>query len=284
MLDGANVRYWDFAAERADSPTIVMVHGFRGDYHGLLKVISALPSARVIICDLPGFGASEPFEHWDHNVSSYELCIGRLFDELDLGPDTVLLGHSFGSIIAAHFAADYPPRVDSLVLINPICEPTLEGAKGVLSKLAELYYLLGAKLPERAGLYLLRNRLIVRAMTVLMSKTRDRTLRRWIHAEHLRYFSSFANRTVLLEAFRASINGTVRQVADRLTMPVLLIAAAQDDLGSVDGQRQLAAGIPHSQLHILDGVGHLIHYEKPEEAAALITDFLHHSTVPGGGA
>jgi pimeloyl-ACP methyl ester carboxylesterase len=36
---------------------------------------------------------------------------------------------------------------------------------------------------------------------------------------------------------------------------------------------------PHAQLEIFDGVGHLIHYERPREAAELIVSFLKTGTV-----
>ena len=65
-------------------------------------------------------------------------------------------------------------------------------------------------------------------------------------------------------------------------MPVLLVAAELDDIGSLEGQRRLAALIPSSTLAILPGVGHLVHYEKPDEAARLITDFL--AGVPAADA
>ena len=58
-----------------------------------------------------------------------------------------------------------------LVLINPIGAPALEGPKGVLTRLAVLYYTLGARLPERIGTALLRHPLIVRVMSVTMAKT-----------------------------------------------------------------------------------------------------------------
>ncbi|MUK03425.1 alpha/beta hydrolase, partial [Vibrio cholerae] len=107
-----------------------------------------------------------------------------------------------------------------------------------------------------------------------MAKTKDRNLRRWIHGQHDAYFSSFASRRVVLEAFRASISGTVRDRARELCMPVLLVAAEQDDIGSVASQRDLAALIPNAALDVIPDVGHLIHYEKPREAAELIEDFL----------
>jgi pimeloyl-ACP methyl ester carboxylesterase len=107
-----------------------------------------------------------------------------------------------------------------------------------------------------------------------MAKTRDRQLRRYIHGQHDAYFSAFANRDVVLEAFRASISHDVLEVAPRLKLPVLLIAGRKDDLGSVDSQQQLAAQLPDSHLEIIDGVGHLIHYEAPDIAAAMISEFL----------
>ena len=193
---------------------------------------------------------------------------------LGLGSDSVLLGHSFGSIVAARWAAAHPTAIAALVLINPICEPALQGSSRLASKLAALYYRVGAALPEKLGLALLGNPLIVLGMSSLMAKTRDRTLRRYIHGQHLNYFSTYASRRVLLEAFQASISGTVRDSAAQLAMPVLLVAAEKDDLGSVSGQRALAAMIPDSRLEIIQGVGHLVHYETPREAAGLIDAFL----------
>lgn len=250
-----------------------MVHGFRGDHHGLLRIIEELPTHRVVVPDLPGFGQSEALEGV-HNVEAYARFIGFSFTELGLSPDTVLLGHSFGSIVASRWAADNPAAIAALMLINPICEPALEGSNRLASKAAALYYRVGAALPERLGLALLGNRLIVLGMSSMMAKTSDRTLRSYIHGQHLSYFSKYASRRVLLEAFKASISGTVRDSAARLTMPVLLVAAEKDDLGSVKGQRALAGLIPHSRLEIIDGVGHLVHYETPHEAARLIKDFL----------
>ncbi|WP_159402144.1 MULTISPECIES: alpha/beta fold hydrolase [Streptomyces] len=37
----------------------------------------------------------------------------------------------------------------------------------------------------------------------------------------------------------------------------------------------------HAYLHPLDGVGHLPHYECPDETAAVLMDFLHNSVADG---
>lgn len=275
-IGGSTLAYWVYepVSPTAHPLTIVMVHGFRGDHHGLLRIVEHLPDYRIIVPDLPGFGASEPLDAGNHTVHGYATVLGRLFDTLGLGSDTVLLGHSFGSMVAAEFAARNRQSISELILINPICEPALEGSRRMASRLAELYYLAGARLPERLGLLLLRNRLIIRLMSIFMAKTKDPGLRRYIHAQHDAYFSAFSGRDVLLEAFRASITGTVTDTAPALAVPVLLIAAEEDDLGSVAGQQRLAAMVPDAELHVIPAVGHLVHYETPGTAAALITDFL----------
>lgn len=268
---GARTAYWSYGSEAAGT-VLVLVHGFRGDHHGLLRFVEELPRHRVLVPDLPGFGEGEQLAG-PHDVDTYARFITEIARTLTPGP-RVLVGHSFGSIIAAEAAALTPDLFDRLVLVNPISAPALEGPSRVASRVAELYYVAADRLPERPGRALLANPLIVRGMSAFMAKTKDRDLRRWIHGEHHAHFSAFASRRVVLEAFRASISGTVRDRATALTLPVLLIAAAQDDIGSVSSQRELARLIPSAHLEILPDVGHLVHYEKPREAAALIEAFL----------
>lgn len=275
-IDGGTVAYWTYEPVRttADTRTILVVHGFRGDHHGLLRVADQLPEMRLIMPDLPGFGSSDAFVSGTHSVEHYGTFITAFIAALGLGPDTVLLGHSFGSIIAAHFVAAHPGGVTPLILINPIASPALEGPKGIMTKLAVLYYRLAARLPRGIGLALLRNPAIVRVMSEAMAKTRDKDLRRFIHAQHHSYFSAFADRDSLLESFRASVGSHVAEVAPRLALPVLLIAGEKDEIATLPDQHRLAGILPDGTLKVIPGVGHLIHYETPAPAAGFIRSFL----------
>ncbi|HJW01184.1 MAG TPA: alpha/beta hydrolase [Arthrobacter sp.] len=275
-LDGSTVAYWTYEPVQVtpETRTILVIHGFRGDHHGLLRVADQLPGMRIIMPDLPGFGSSDAFASGPHSVEHYGTFITNFMAALNLGPDTVLLGHSFGSIVAAHFVAAHPGAVSQLILINPIAAPALEGPKGIMTKLAVLYYRLAARLPRRLGLALLRSRLIVRVMSEAMAKTPDKELRRFIHGQHHSYFSAFADRDSLLESFTASVSGHVAQVAPRLTLPVLLIAGEKDEIAMLPDQHRLAALLPDGTLKVIPGVGHLIHYETPAPAAGFIISFL----------
>ncbi|WP_144801136.1 alpha/beta fold hydrolase [Curtobacterium sp. BH-2-1-1] len=263
VVDGRTTHYWEYGPADAQE-TVLAVHGFRGDHHGLETIAAHLVGKRVLVPDLPGFGISDPLPVSD--IDGYVGWLTGFHRALGLTRDTVVLGHSFGSIVtAAAVAAGLGTRL--LVLVNPIAAPALQGPRAVATGIAIGYYRAGALLPRPLGLGLLRNRAIVRAMSVAMLKSHDRDLRRWVHEQHDRYFSAFADRTSVLEAFRTSVTHDVSEYADRIDVPVLLVAAEHDDITAVPEQRALAARLRDAELVVVPGVGHLVHYETPGAAA-----------------
>ncbi len=223
--------------------------------------------------DLPGFGESAPFASAQHSVHAYAAWLTAFVAQLPAAENTVLVGHSFGSVVVAAALAEGLP-VSKAVLINPIGAPALSGPRGILSRLAVLYYRLGAALPDRPGAALLRSTLAVRVMSALLTKSRQRSLRQWILSEHLRYFSVFADRQMVLEAFEASVDDDISEYAARINSPVLLIGGDHDDLTPVAVHRRLLTLFADAELVMLAGVGHLIHYERPAQAAEAIRAFL----------
>lgn len=268
---GSRTAYWEYG--EPDAPiTIVAVHGYRGEHHGLEPVVAQMSQVRVISPDLPGFGESEALVGREHTIAAYSEWLRAFVSALGLARFTIL-GHSFGSIVVATAVADGLPA-ERVVLVNPIAAPALSGPNGMLSRVTLLYYRLGRALPERAGRALLSNPLIVRFMSVVMLQTPDRELRRWIHDQHHRYFSRYATRDSVVEGFEASIGSDVSMVAHAVTQPTLLVGADRDPITTVAAQERLVTLFPHARLVIIPGVGHLVHYEKPRDAAAAIIDFL----------
>ncbi|MDO5745388.1 MAG: alpha/beta hydrolase, partial [Micrococcaceae bacterium] len=301
-IHGSLTRTWTYRARGTCRGVILAIHGFRGDHHGLVRIIEAMPDFTFIVPDLPGFGASTPFssapdpfarkagsvpkapEGPAHDVAGYGEVIGALRKQLGLGTGTILLGHSFGSIIAAAYLSRNPGSFAQLALINPICEPALAGSQALMSRAAGLYYAAGEKLPAPLGEALLRSRLITDATSLAMLTSRDRATRAYVFDQHRQYFSGFTSRATLREAYAASITETVRKYAPRINEPVLLVIGANDVLGSVPAQRSLARAFPRAQMRVIADVGHLIHYEKAPEAATLIEGFLasEHPWIPRG--
>ncbi|KJL31828.1 alpha/beta fold hydrolase [Microbacterium azadirachtae] len=273
---GGRTAYWVYGPDDAEL-TVLAVHGFRGEHHGLEPVVAHLPGVRVIMPDLPGFGETTPLPGRVHDIEAYAQWLTEF--SAAVAPGAVILGHSFGSIVASAAVAGglETPR---LILVNPIGAPALEGPKAVLTRLAMLYYALGARLPEALGTELLRNRVIVRGMSIAMAKTRDPELRRFVHDQHDTYFSRFSDRDVLSQAFRTSVSHDVREYAPRITVPTLLVAAQRDDITPIEAERALAPLFPDAELVEIAHVGHLIHYETPAEAAGTIRRFLRPLAVP----
>jgi pimeloyl-ACP methyl ester carboxylesterase len=268
-LRGGTTRCWVYGPDDARR-RIVFLHGLRGDHHGLEPIIAHLPpDLRAVVPDLPGFGESPPLRHDAHDVAGYTAWAREL---LATEPGAVLAGHSFGSIVAASAARGL--SLPGLVLVNPIAARP----RGAATLLTVLFHRATAALPERAGTALLRHPALTRIASVTMATTRDRALRRWIHAEHGRYFSTFASRDVLMQAFHASVRHDVAEFAAAVDAPTLLVAADRDDIAPLAAQRALVPRFADARLAVVPGTGHLAHYEAPAAVAAEITTFL--ATLP----
>jgi pimeloyl-ACP methyl ester carboxylesterase len=265
-------RLWTYGSDRA-AHTLVFVHGLRGDHHGLEPIVAHLDDVRVVVPDLPGFGLSPPLRSGPHNIAGYAGWTRDLLAAVAPGGDAVLAGHSFGSIVTAAAVAR-GAAVRGLVLVNPIAASALAGPRRYLTGLTVLYHRLAAALPERAGTWLLRHPLMTRVASAAMATSRDPALRRWIHAEHHRYFSTFADRHTLLEAFHASVRHDVGESAGAVGVPTLLVAAERDDIAPLAAQRALAGRFPDARIAVVPGTGHLAHYEAPAAVAREIGAFL----------
>ncbi|MGO1916798.1 alpha/beta hydrolase [Brevibacterium sp. BDJS002] len=272
-VDGHPTAAWVHSSGSSARP-VLMVHGFRGDHHGMDLIAGAIRDRDVIVGDLPGFGLTPPLAtglsldaYCDHLAG----LVAEVTRRWQAAP--IVLGHSFGSILVAHTAARQPSTAPELILINPITTPALEGSAKVLTALTRLYYGLGARLPETIGHQLLANPVIVRAMSEVMATTRDRGLRRYIHDQHARHFSTFSDRTSLAEAFDVSVAHTVTEVAGQLSMPMLVIAGDKDAIAPIAATRRFVSDLADAKFVELSGVGHLVHYERPDAAASAIMDF-----------
>ncbi|PRW63757.1 alpha/beta hydrolase [Actinopolyspora mortivallis] len=261
--------------EASRSPSLLMLHGLRGTHHGLELLAGALPERDVLVPDLPGFGDSGPMTSDRHDSAGYARAVVELLGQLRSSVGEVdLLGHSFGSVVAAAVAAEAPELVRRLVLVNPIASSEFHGSARLLVPVTSLYYRLAAAMPERWGRWLLANRGIVLAMSRALLRSRDPRVRRFVHDSHLRHFSSFHSPALVAETHRSSITDSVGEHVARLSTPTLVVAGETDEIAPLRRQRELVRRLPSGRLRVLDEVGHLVHYEAAGEAAREIRTFL----------
>jgi pimeloyl-ACP methyl ester carboxylesterase len=269
---GSTTRYWEYGPADA-ARTVVIAHGYRGDHHGLEPVIALLPEVHFISPDLPGFGVSTPMTKAPHSIDGYARWLSAFVEALGVRGSAVLLGHSFGSMVTT-YAIDAGLPTPALILINPISTDPHRGGGRLMNALTRAYYGAARRLPQRLGRGLLGNWAIVQIMSVTLAKTRDPALRRWIHEEHHRYFNGYSDPRTVADAFSASLEAEVGLTAPGVRIPTLMVAGEVDRITPLDGQRRTVELFPDARLVVIPSVGHLVHYETPDAAAAAITDFL----------
>lgn len=274
-VQSSTVVYFEYPALARDAQTLVMIHGYRGNHHGLELIAAGLSKYRVIIPDLPGFGQSAPLS-LTHTIESYSNWLYQFVTNLGIVDRVHLIGHSFGTLIVGHYATKHNPS--SISLINPVSAPALKGPKASLTALTRIFYSIAKSLPTGLGQWLLRNKVAVMVMSVVMTKTKSRQLRKWIHNQHLRNFSDFATVAVACEGYTASISSDLSQFAAQISAPTLVIAATLDDITSIQIQRNVVKLYQNAQYKEIVGVGHLVHYEAPDQAAAMVSEFLEEQT------
>ena len=278
---GSVTSYWRYPATQPDAKTIIFVHGYRGNHHGLEAIAGALPDFNVIIPDLPGFGKSTPFPG-AHDIETYAQWVAEFIGALKLKEKPILLGHSFGSIVCSAFAAKHSGLIELLILENPVSAPALKGPNAPITKIAQSFFALAGALPLKQGEWLLKSWPMVRGMSIVMTKSWNKELRAWVHAQHDQNFNDFASRRVAIEGYNASISHNVGDYASSFEVPTLLIIGDKDDITSPKQQYAMAQSIqaPHSISHHM-GVGHLTHYEIPSEVADDIRQFVHQTALEG---
>ncbi len=229
---------------------ILFLHGWQDDLHAF-DVLAAFLSQknRIVRLDFPGFGRSEtPAEAWD--LDDYVRFVSDFIKKLDIQVD-VLVGHSFGGRIVMKGIAMEKLRARKLVLIGSAGIARRRTIRNmILWVLAKLGWLIISVPP----LVFWREKIRKQAYGLIGS--------------------DYSDAGMLKETFLNIISENLGEYAKKITIPTLLIWGADDtETPLFDGER-LSRLIHNSKLKVIDGAGHFVHREKPEEVAHLIQQFL----------
>lgn len=246
-------------------PTLFLIHGLRGSHHGFSQLADLLAEDyNIINPDIPGSGGRP--ELTPHTLDSYVEYFHETISALPEKP--TIVAHSMGTILASHYAERYPDDTrDKIVLISPIIRSP---AKSRLDKLP--YYTIRtvlAPLPKSAKKGVLASRPVSYVISHFL--TCDRSRQKYIDEQHYKYSGRFSSAHSLLSDIKISSTTSTIFPSKKTT---LVIMGRKDRLIS---SKTVASKTKSSQKATyceLDDTGHLINYERPAEAAALITDFL----------
>ena len=102
-------------------PTVILLHPGPGFDHTLYKVQlgpAIAEFAQVVYVDQRGHGRSDRSTPDRWTVETWADDVKALCDALRI-ERPVVLGHGFGALVAARYAASYPDHPGRLVLVNP---------------------------------------------------------------------------------------------------------------------------------------------------------------------
>ena len=225
-----------FGATYGTGPAWVLaLHGWRRTHRDFDAVLAGLDAVAV---DLPGFGGATPSPPAPWGPAEYAQAVSPALDEI--GPEVVVLGHSYGGRVALHLAAARPDRVRALVATGA---PFLHPPGGPSRRPNPRYRL--ARALHRAG---------------IVGDGRMEAMR-------MRYGSADyrAATGVMRHVLVRSVNETDEDQLRSVSCPVELVWGEADGEAPVAVARAALALLPPGlgRLTLRPGVGHLVPTEDP---------------------
>ena len=248
-------------------PSLLMT----GDmWHGVAQTLIA--RRQVVLVDPPGQGGSQALS----DFFSFDDCARCVADILDgLGQEKAhFVGNSWGGMIGATFAATYPERVGSAVLMN-----CTAGRAGLRQKVEFAALLRVAK--WTGGIGPLLNRSVLKAF-LGPTTMRERP-------DVVAQVSSTV-KSVNIESASWAVRSVVtrrpdqRALLSRIHTPVLVVGGAEDATFPPRDAIEMAKAIPNASIRVLDGVAHLAGLENPPLVGALIEHFVFGGSESGSTA
>ena len=244
-----------------EGPDIVLIHGVPGSSSSWAAVTGLLAQDhRVHVPDLLGFGAS-PRPQSDEALAppaQAEALAGVLEPER-----VVLVGHDYGGPVALALAAAHPERVEAVVLSATNAFPDTH----VPFPLSTLFLPLVGGIVERALFSRLSLKMMLRQGTGQSERGPNPRLAIGDESQHAAVRSIFASSLRHL----AERYGPAEAALQGLQCPVEVVWGDRDPFFPAALAERTAAAAPGRPTPvILEGAGHFVPEERPEELVAVI--------------
>ena len=231
-----------------EGPALLLIHGAGGNAMNWSPQLRRVEGYAVSAIDLPGHGKSTNAAPLASIADFTELVLAWADA---LGARTfAVAGQSLGAAIALQVALDAPKRVTHMVLIagaarievNPaLLDALVTGDDSVYTTLTRLSYARDTP-PERLAQY----------------------------EAHLRKIPP----SVLWAAFHACSTFDVAARLHEIRIPSAVVITSSDRMIPLQGGADMHAGIRASQIHMVSGVGHMIHVEAPEVVEEIVAEVM----------
>jgi pimeloyl-ACP methyl ester carboxylesterase len=256
---------------------VLFLNGTGGPGAYFAPLLRELHGFRCLVLDRPGWGLSSPV---DFSGRPYQTVVAELLGgTLDaLGVDRAhVVGGSIGNLWALRLAQASPSRVERLVLLGagpltseigvPRFIRLLRSPLGrIIVRIPENRRMLGKQLAGLGHAASLEAGRIPDAFIdwhLAMSRETD-----WARHERDMVRSVVGG--------GGYVPGLVLQDAEiaGIDQPTLMVYGTADPIGSVEIWRRFAGRLPHGELELVDGAGHLVWYDNSSRIGARVAGFL----------
>jgi pimeloyl-ACP methyl ester carboxylesterase len=246
---------------------VLLLHGFPGSAQGWRAVMARLATDHHVIApDLLGFGgSSKPRRAADLWVDRQAAAVEEMLAHLGIRRLAVV-GHDFGGPVAITLLARRPDLVSHLVLsaTNAFPDTTIP-------------------LPVRAVIWPVVGPLAGRVLFSrfgLARMLKSAVGRPSVDLEPATYLGDDAQIRSIGEIFTWSLRklsdlyGAMPAILGSVRVPSLVVWGTRDPFFPLAVGRRTTAAIPGGRLEILQGAGHFLPEERPEEFAGLVANLI----------
>ena len=264
-FNGARIRYTVIGA----GPVVILLHGLGGFLETWgLNMVPLSNHCKVYALDLPGHGLSDKLD----GCYLPDCATGFLVNIMDrLGIErATLIGHSLGGAISMNTAANFPDKVDKLILVS---------SAGLSKRVPTSYRILSIPVLGKLTIMLTGKYLFNRGMKNLFHKldflSADiRSLvmtnpHKPLTAEEL---LDIARRNVGIGGLRP--HSLMIDKLPYIKTKTLFIHGAQDKVFPLKYVNKSFSLIPNAVVKVFDNCGHLPHVERPIQFNETVLSFF----------
>ncbi len=250
-----------------DGPPVLLLHGWPQSSWMWRASVDALGDAgfRAIAPDLPGYGSSPPRmpATWHNHMAALQ----EFFEALAID-SAALVVHDWGGLIGLRWACDHPGSANALVVSDTGLFPDgrWHGFAKVLQTPGEGEQAIEQMTREAFGA------VFSQVSTGMTDEDLD---------EYHRPFLTPEGRQAQLDLYRSGDFSELEPYEGRLgalNVPTLLLWGENDPFAPLSGAHRFLKQIPGAELEVIDGVGHFVTDDAPDEYARRVVAFLRRSS------
>jgi pimeloyl-ACP methyl ester carboxylesterase len=258
--------------ERGAGRPLVLLHGITLSaltWH--YQVDDLADRFRVIVLDQRGHGQSGQGDD-DTTVERLAADLAAVLDTLDLH-DAVLVGHSMGGMVTMQLLCQSSDVVDArvagVVLVATAAGGIAPAFAGAVARTTTPVTRRGATwLARRQGSWMPANDLSWALTRLTLGKGAAPS-----HVELTRTMVAATPYDVVSDLTLSLLGFDVRDRLGGASVPALIIVGSHDVLTPVRQAKAIARALPHADLIVLPGCGHMVMLERRAELDEAIGDF-----------